>query len=42
MRNKVIHCRLTEAEHDAIKAKADAAGISITQLVLRAVLEEKQ
>lgn len=37
-RDKTIHCRLTAEEHAAIKAKADAAGLSITQFVVRAVL----
>ena len=35
---KTIHCRLTEAEHASIKAKAEAAGLSITKYVIRAVL----
>ena len=35
---KTIHCRLTEAEHAAIVAKSEAAGLSITKYVIRAVL----
>lgn len=35
---KTIHCRLTEAEHASIKEKAEAAGLSITKYVVRAVL----
>jgi uncharacterized protein (DUF1778 family) len=41
-RDKTIHCRLTAEEHAAIKAKADAAGLSITQFVVRAVLAQTQ
>lgn len=40
-KDRVIHCRLTEAEHEAIKAKAEAAGLSITQLVIRAALSAR-
>lgn len=38
-RDKTIHCRLTTAEHDAIKAKAEAAQVSITKYVIRAALK---
>lgn len=41
-RDKTIHCRLTAEEHAAIKAKADAAGLSITQFVVRAALAQTQ
>lgn len=37
-KDRVIHCRLTEAEHDMIRSKAEASGLSITQLVVRAAL----
>jgi len=40
-RDKTIHCRLTTEEHAAVIAKAQAAGLSITQYVVRAVLAEK-
>jgi len=36
--SKTIHCRLTAEEHAAIVAKADAAGLSITKYVVRALL----
>jgi uncharacterized protein (DUF1778 family) len=37
-RDKIIHCRLTSEEHAAIKAAADAAGMSITAYVVKAAL----
>ena len=37
-KKRILHCRFTEAEHQAIKDKAEAAGLSITQLVVRAAL----
>ena len=37
-RDKTIHCRLTAEEHAAIVAKAEAAGLSLTQFVVRAAL----
>lgn len=37
-REKVIHCRVTPSEHDAIVKAASDAGVSITQFVVRAVL----
>lgn len=36
--SKTIHCRLTAEEHAAIVTKADAAGLSITKYVVRALL----
>ena len=40
MKTKVIHCRLTENQHSAIIEAAKAAGMSITEFVLRAALGE--
>jgi predicted HicB family RNase H-like nuclease len=40
-RDKVIHCRLTTEEHAAVLAKAEAAGLSITQYVVRVLLAQK-
>lgn len=39
--SKAIHCRLTTEEHAAVLAKAEAAGLSITQYVVRVLLAEK-
>jgi len=38
MKNKVIHCRVTEDQQKAIAAAAADAGVSITQYVLTAAL----
>ena len=38
MKNKVIHCRVTEDQQKAIASAAAASGVSITQYVLTAVL----
>jgi uncharacterized protein (DUF1778 family) len=40
-RDKIIHCRLTAEEHAAIKAAADAAGMSITAYVVKAALSQQ-
>ena len=40
MKPNVIHCRVTEEQHKAIKAAAEAAGLSITAFVIRAALSE--
>ncbi|TQE95451.1 MAG: DUF1778 domain-containing protein [Spiribacter salinus] len=37
-KNKVIHCRVTPAEHAAISMAAKDSGVSITQFVVRAAL----
>jgi len=42
MKDKVIHCRVTEKQHKAIKEAAEAAGISITAFVVRAALSGSQ
>lgn len=41
-RNKIIHCRLTKDEHDAIKDRAAQLGQSITQYVVAAALAQSQ
>jgi predicted HicB family RNase H-like nuclease len=38
MKEKVIHCRVTEDQHKAIKEAADQAGMSITNFVVRAAI----
>jgi uncharacterized protein (DUF1778 family) len=39
MKSKVIHCRVTDDQHKTILDAAAKAGLSVTQFVLRAVLE---
>jgi len=39
-KEKVIHCRVTEAEQQAIAQAAQDAGLSITKYVIRAVLAQ--
>jgi len=37
-KSKIIHCRVTPSEHEAIAESARAAGLSITKFVIRAAL----
>jgi len=39
-KDKVIHCRVTADQQQAIAAAAAGAGLSITQYVIRAALSE--
>jgi len=41
-KNKVIHCRVTPSEHEAIAMAAQDAGLSITGFVIRAALAKIQ
>jgi uncharacterized protein (DUF1778 family) len=41
-KTKVIHCRVTEAEHKAIAEAAMAKGVSITRFVVLTVLAKTQ
>lgn len=38
MKDKVIHCRVTDEQHKAIKEAADAAQMSITAFVVHAAI----
>ena len=37
-RSKIIHCRVTPSEHEAIAEAAREVGLSITKFVIRAAL----
>lgn len=41
-KTKVIHCRVTPEEHEAIVKAAKKEGLSLTKFVVRAVLAEAQ
>ena len=38
-KTKVLHCRITQEQHQAVYQAAKAAGVSMTQYVLAAVLK---
>jgi len=38
-KTKVLHCRVTQEQHQAVYQAAKAAGVSMTQYVLAAVLK---
>jgi len=41
-KTKVLHCRITQEQHQAVYQAAKAAGVSMTQYVLTAVLRAAQ